>query len=73
MWNTDGCADQYRCALALYLMPVMLQCYSFILYHGISAKGHGKEVVHVINAIYRCYIYQIMYNVQLPGSKTFDS
>ena len=26
--NTDGCAEQYRCAYALYLMPVMSQTYS---------------------------------------------
>ena len=24
--NTDGCAEQYICASALYLMSVMLQC-----------------------------------------------
>ena len=40
--NTDGCAEQYRCAFALHLMSVMSQCYSVIIDRGISAPGHGK-------------------------------
>ena len=71
--NTDGCADKYRCASALYLMSVMSKFYSIIFDWGISAPGHGKEVVDGLNDIYKCYIYQVMSNVQLPGSKTFDS
>ena len=69
----DGCAEQYRCASALYLMSVMSQYYSVIIYCGISSPVNGKEVVDSINAIYKHYIYQLMSNVQLPGSKTFDS
>ena len=30
-------------------------------------------MVDGLNAIDKCYIYQLMYNVQLPGSKIFDS
>ena len=66
--NTYGCAEQYICASALYFMSVMLQCYSVIFYRGISAPGHGEEVVDVINATDKCYIYQLMSNVNLPGS-----
>ena len=40
--NTDGCAEQYRCASALYLMSVMSQTYSIIIDQGISTPGHGK-------------------------------
>ena len=29
--NTDGCGEQYRCALELYLMSVLSQCYSVII------------------------------------------
>ena len=43
--NTDGCAEQYRCASALYLMSVMSQTYSIIIDRGISEPGHWKEVV----------------------------
>ena len=71
--NTYGCAEQYRCASALYLMSVMPQTYSIIIDRGISEPGHGKEVVDVLNAIDKHYIYQLMSTVQLTGSNIFDS
>ena len=54
-------------------MSVMSQCYSVIIDCGISAPGNGKEVVDGINAIDKRYIYQLMSNVQITGSKIFDS
>ena len=71
--STDGCAEQYRCASELYLMPVLSQCWSILFYLDIIAPGHGKDVVDGINDIDKCYIYQFMSNNKLPGSKTFDS
>ena len=71
--NTDGCDEQYKCASALYLMSVMPQCYSVIIDWGISAPGHGKEVVDGLNAVDKRYIHQLMSNVKLPGSNRFDS
>ena len=65
--NTNGCAEKYRCASAIYLMSVLSQCFSIVIYQGISAPGHGKEVVYGVNDIDKRYIYQLMYNVQLPG------
>ena len=49
--NTDGCAEQYRCSSALYLMSVISQCYSIIIYWVISAPGHGKEVLDELNDV----------------------
>ena len=71
--NTDGCAEQYRFASALYLMSVMSQTYSIMIYCGISAPGHGKEVVEVLNVFYKRYIYQLMSKVKIPESVRFDS
>ena len=71
--NNDGCAEQYRCASALYLLSVISQTYSLIIDWGISAPGHGKEVVDGLNAVDKRYIYQLMSKVQLPGSIRFDS
>ena len=51
----------------------MPQCYSVIFDRGISAPGNGKDVVNGINSIEKRYIYQLMSNVKLPGSKIFDS
>ena len=49
----------------------MSQTYSIIIDHGISAPGHGKEVVDGINAVDNRYIYQLMSKVQLPGLVRF--
>ena len=54
-------------------MSVMSQCYSIIIYQGISAPGHGKEVVDGLNDVDKCYIYQLISTVQLTGSNRFDS
>ena len=71
--NTDGCAEQYKCASTLYLFSVMSQCYSIIIYRDISAPGHGKEVVDRLNAVDKRYIYQLMSKFQPPGSVRLDS
>ena len=71
--NTDGCAEKYICTSARYLMSVMSQTNSIIIDRGISAPGHGKEVVYGINAVDKRYIYQLMSKVQLPGLVRFDS
>ena len=63
--NTDGCAEQYICDTALYFMSVLSQRHSIIFDRGISAPGHGKEVVYGINYIDRCYMFQLIYTVQL--------
>ena len=54
-------------------MSVMSQCYSVIIDWGISAPGHGREVVDVLNDVDKRYIYQCMSNVKLPGSNRYDS
>ena len=51
----------------------MLQSYSVIIDISIGEPGNGKEVANGLNSIGKRYIYQLMYNVQLPGSKKFDS
>ena len=71
--NTDGCAEQYRCASTLYLISVISKFYSIIIDQGISAPGNGKEVVDGINSVDKHYIYKLVSKVQLPGSVRFDS
>ena len=51
----------------------MSQCYSIIIDRGISAPGHGKEVVYGLNTVDKRYIYQLMSTIQLYVSKIFDS
>ena len=40
--NTDGCVEHYICGTVLYLMSMLLQAFSVIIDHGISAPGHGR-------------------------------
>ena len=40
--NTDGYAEQYICAPALYLLSFLSQRFSIIIDWGISAPGNGK-------------------------------
>ena len=54
-------------------MSVFSQYHSIIINQGISAPGHGKEVVDGLNDIDKRNVYQLISNVQLPGSRTFDS
>ena len=61
------------CLCTIPYISVMSQCYLVIIYRGISAPRHGKEVVDGPNYIDKCHIYQLMPNVKLPGSKIFDS
>ena len=53
-------------------MSVLSQRQSIIFDRGISAPGHGKEVVDSLNVIDKLYMYQLISTVQLPGSKTFE-
>ena len=71
--NTDGCAEQYICASSIYLMSFLSQSHSIIIDRGISAPGNGKELVDGPNSVDKRYMYQLMYNIQIPGSRTFYS
>ena len=55
--NTGGCAEQYRCASAIYLMSFMSQSYCIRIDRGIIAPGHGNELVNGLNEIDNRYIY----------------
>ena len=57
IWDNNDCAEQYRCASALYLILVMCQCYSVIIDQGIITPVHGKYFVDGINAVDKRYIY----------------
>ena len=54
-------------------MSVLSQSHSIIFDRVIIASRHVKEVVGGLNSIDKRYMYQLMSNVQLPGSITFDS
>ena len=71
--NTEGCAEHYRWAIALYLFLILLQSFNKIICRRISAPGNGREVVDVLNYTYKRFIFQLMDTIQLPGSEHFDT
>ena len=56
--NIDGCIYQYRCAIALYLLPILVHAYDIIIDCCVGAPEHGKDVVYGIitlsNCLYPC-------------------
>ena len=50
-------------------MSILLQAFSVIIYRGISATGHGREVIDGPNSNYKSFLFQLMSTVQLSVSK----
>ena len=50
MWyHMDGCANQYRCASAIYLLSYLASSFSIIIDIIVGAPKHGKYVVDGLN------------------------
>ena len=43
--NNNGCADQYRCATALYLLSILAHAYNTIIDRGVGEPGHGMTLM----------------------------
>ena len=57
LWeDNDGCAKQYLCALAIYLMTVFSYSYGIIMDRAINAPDHGNNVVNGINVTEKRYL-----------------
>ena len=54
--NTDGCADQYICATALYLLSMLSHAYKIVISHGVGEYRHDKDVVYGLNATKKRFI-----------------
>ena len=71
--NTDIYSEHYRCAAALFLLSVLSKFYNIIIDLGVSAPGHGREVEYGLNVTNKRFIFHMMYTVQHPGSKWFNT
>ena len=50
MWDqTYGCANQYRCYIAYFMMYFLSKSYRIVLHRYVDTPGHGKYVVHGFN------------------------
>jgi hypothetical protein len=54
--ETDGCAKQYRCSNAIYLLSVLASKYGITINRAIGAPGHGKDDVDGLNATDKRYL-----------------
>eukprot|EP00957_Ditylum_brightwellii_P162192 12350079-Ditylum_brightwellii.AAC.1 len=48
--ETDGCAKQYRCATAMYLLALISVRFNMVIDRAVGAPGHGKDIVDGLSA-----------------------
>ena len=52
MWDqTYGCANQYRCYIAYYLMSFISKSHQILLDRSVDTPGHVKDVVDSFNDV----------------------
>ena len=74
MWDqTDGCAKQYRCSIAYYLMYFLSKSYQFFLDRAVYTPGYGKYVVDGFNAVQKLYFATSLRMLSMPEVDKIDS
>ena len=58
--NTDGCASQYRCGNALFLLSLLASAYGIVIDRAIGAPGHGKDLIDGMNAVDKRFLQEAM-------------
>ena len=57
MWDqTDGCAKQYRCSIAYYMVSLISKSYQIVLDRSVDTPRHGEDVVGGFNASKKQYL-----------------
>ena len=74
MWyQTYGCANQYRCSIAYYLMSYLSKSYQIVLDRAVDTPGHGKYVVDGFNAVQKRYLATLLRMRSTPEKYKIDS
>ena len=74
MWyQTYGCAKQYRCSIAYYLMSYLSTSYQIFLDRAIDTPGYGKDVVDGFNAVQKRYLATCLRMRSTPLNHKIDS
>ena len=55
-YQTDGCAKQYRCFIAYYIMSYLSKSDQIVLDRSVDKPGHGKDIVDGFNAVLKRYL-----------------
>ena len=74
MWDqADGCAKQYMCSIAYYLMSYLSTLYQIVLDRAVDTPGHGKDVVDGFNAVQKQYLATCLRMRSAPEKDKIDS
>ena len=74
MWKkTDGCAKQYRCSIAYYLMSYLSTSYQIVIDRAVDTQDHGKDVVDGFDTVQKPYLATCLIMYSTPGKDKIDS
>ena len=74
MWDqTDGCAKQYKCSIAYYLMSYLSTSYQIVLDRAVDTPGHGRDVLGGFNAVQKLYLATCLRMRSTPEKDKIDS
>ena len=74
MWDqTYGCANQYRCYIAYYMMYFLSKPYQKFLDRAVDTPGHGEDVVHGFNDFQKQYLATCLRMSRTPEVDNIDS
>ena len=68
LWEeTDGCAKQYRCATAIYLLSLVFVKFNIVINRAVRAPGHGKDKVDGLNATDKAFLKKAMFVTKIQN------
>ena len=74
MWDqTYGCAKQYRCFIAYYLMSYLSKSYQIVLDIYVDTPCHVKYVVDGFNAVQKRYLANFLRMCSTPETENIYS
>ena len=74
MWDQKyGCAKQYRCSIAYYLVSYLSTSYQIVLDRAVDTPGHGKDLVDGFNAVQKQYLATCLRMRSTPEKDKIDS
>ena len=74
MWDqTDGCANQYMCSIAYYLMYFLSKSYQIVLDRAVDTSGYEKYAVDGFNGFQKQYLATCLRMRSTPEVENIDS
>ena len=74
MWDqTDGCAKQYRCYIAYYIMSYLSTSYQIFFDRAVDTPGHGTDIVDGFKAVHKRYLATCLRMRSTPEKDKIDS